>query len=241
MGVTSIFGRKEKIPCSAAVVLAAGKSERMGSDKILADLAGIPVIVRTLLKFQKSDYISEIVVVTHETKINEISQLCSAYNLDKVSKVVSGGKSRTESAFLGVSAVNSKSKIISVHDGARPLVSDRIIKDVVCSAMKYMAAVPSIPVTDTVKIVDDNGIVNGSIDREHLFALQTPQAFDADVIKGALSSAVNKKLELTDDCSAVELLGGVIHTVPGDAENIKLTYPSDFLLAESIIKSNGGL
>ncbi len=230
------LGRREQKPSCAAVVLAAGGSVRMGSDKILAKLGEIPVLARTLRPFQNCEYISEIVVVTSAEKLMEVTELCREYNIGKVSKVVSGGKTRAESALTGVSEVSARAELIAVHDGARPLVTEDLIRRTVEAASKKMAAVPAIRSTDTLKIAGVDGAIVGTVDRESTWRIQTPQVFKADLIKGALTKAMKQGLPLTDDSSAMDLLGVKTYIVEGDEENIKLTRPLDLLLAAAILR-----
>ena len=231
--------KKEETPHCSAVIVAAGSSQRMGSDKLLYNLGIMPVLVRTLLAFQDCALVDEIVVVTRMEKIVEVAALCKKYRIDKTSKVISGGATRMESALAGVSEVNRKAKLIAIHDGARPLLSVELIENTVRAAAKYRAAVPAIKSVDTLKLVDDGETVAGSVDREHVLRVQTPQVFEADLIKGALTFAAEKKLPLTDDCSAAEILGVKAYVVPGEEDNIKLTTPRDMLFAAAILKDRG--
>ena len=136
-----------------------------------------------------------------------------------------------------MSEVEPKLELIAIHDGARPLVTVELIERTIRAAQAYHAAVPVIPSTDTLKIVDAKGFVAGTVDRASTFRVQTPQVFKAEFIKGALTKAMEKELPLTDDCSAVEMMGVKTVTVPGDEDNIKLTTPRDMILAEAILKA----
>lgn len=231
--------KKEETPHCSAVILAAGSSQRMGSDKLLHNLGIMPVLARTLLAFQDCDLVDEIVVVTRMEKIMEVAGLCKKYRIEKASKVISGGATRMESALAGVSEVKSRAKLIAIHDGARPLVSVELIERTIRAAAQYKAAVPAVKSVDSLKLVDDKDTVTGSVDREQVLRVQTPQVFEADLIKGALSYAAGKKLPLTDDCSAAELMGIKAHVVPGEEDNIKLTTPRDMLFAAAILKDRG--
>ena len=230
--------KEETLHCSA-VIVAAGSSQRMGSDKLLHNLGIMPVLARTLLAFQDCDLVDEIVVVTRMEKIMEVAGLCKKYRIEKASKVISGGATRMESALAGVSEVKSRAKLIAIHDGARPLVSVELIERTIRAAAQYKAAVPAVKSVDSLKLVDDKDTVTGSVDREQVLRVQTPQVFEADLIKGALSYAAGKKLPLTDDCSAAELMGIKAHVVPGEEDNIKLTTPRDMLFAAAILKDRG--
>lgn len=231
--------KKEETPNCSAVIVAAGSSQRMGSDKLLHNLGIMPVLARTLLAFQDCDLVDEIVVVTRMEKIMEVAGLCKKYRIEKASKVISGGATRMESALAGVSEVKSRAKLIAIHDGARPLVSVELIERTIRAAAQYKAAVPAVKSVDSLKLVDDKDTVTGSVDREQVLRVQTPQVFEADLIKGALSYAAEKKLPLTDDCSAAELMGIKAHVVPGEEDNIKLTTPRDMLFAAAILKDRG--
>ncbi len=238
--IKGLFCEKDKTPRCAAVIVAAGSSERMGSDKLTAQLGGMPVLARTLRAFENCALITEIVVVTRADRIEEIAALCKEYGISKASKVLSGGATRVESALVGVSEVDSRRGLIAIHDGARPLVTCELIERTVLAAKEHYAAVPVIPSTDTLKAVDGKGFVIGTVDRATTFRVQTPQVFKADFIKGALTKAMEKNLPLTDDCSAVEMLGVKTVTVPGDEDNIKLTTPRDMILAEALLKAREG-
>lgn len=231
--------KKEETPHCSAVIVAAGSSQRMGSDKLLHNLGIMPVLARTLLVFQDCELVDEIVVVTRMEKLEEVADLCKKYRIEKASKVICGGATRMESALAGVSEVKKKAKLIAIHDGARPLVSVELIENTVRAAAKYKAAVPAIKSVDTLKLAEDGETVTGSLDRELVLRVQTPQVFDADLIKGALTFAAEKKLPLTDDCSAAELMGVKARIVPGEEDNIKLTTPRDMLFAAAILKDRG--
>ncbi len=235
--ITELFREKEKDPRCSAVIVAAGSSERMGSDKLTAELGGMPVLARTLRTFEACPLVADIVVVTRADRIEEIAELCRSFGISKVSKVLSGGATRVESALVGVSEAEPKLELIAIHDGARPLVTVELIERTIRAAQAYHAAVPVIPSTDTLKIVDAKGFVAGTVDRASTFRVQTPQVFKAEFIKGALTKAMEKELPLTDDCSAVEMMGVKTVTVPGDEDNIKLTTPRDMILAEAILKA----
>ena len=218
----------------SAVILGGGSSSRMGGeDKLAAMLDGRTVLAWSLRAFQACDFIQEIILVTHTG--GERNAYLSCDGCDKVTRVVHGGNSRTSSAYQGVMAADPGAEIILIHDGARPLVSEAVIRAAVEGAEKYGAALPAVAVTDTVKL-RENGFVAATLDRETLFAAQTPQAFRSELIKAALTDAVEKGLELTDDCSAVERLGMKVRLVEGDSLNRKITVPSDLIVAEALIR-----
>ena len=237
MGFFSKFWRKpaQQQPVASAVILAAGASTRMeGLDKIFAPILGVPALARTLAAFQSSPAIDEIVVVTRLEHVGDAGELCKTYGLDKVRRILRGGDSRLASALIGVGEVRRDAELIAIHDGARPLVSLRVIADAVARAAQCHAAVPAIPVHDTVKVGVD-GYIWETPRRETLFAAQTPQVFQADLIKAALTRCKEKQLEITDDASAVEQLGVRVALTEGDRQNIKLTTREDIFLAEAIL------
>lgn len=239
MSLDRIFKRKNKQPRCSAVIVAAGSAQRMGVDKTMMELGCMPVLARTLLAFENCASVDEIIVVTRMEKAEEVAALCKKFGVTKVSKVIRGGKTRTESALAGVSEVRKSAKLIVIHDGARPLVTEELITRVVDAAAAHMAAIPVIKLMDTLKSVDENGVVCGGVDRESTVRVQTPQAFDADLIKGALTKAVKDEVTLTDDCSAMELMGIKTYTVDGDEDNIKLTTPRDLDIALFILQKRG--
>ena len=239
MNIKELFKKKQETPHCSAVLVAAGSGERMGSDKLFLDLGGVPVLLRALQPFQDSECVDEIIIVTRTEKLSEVSDLCHENGFTKVSKVVSGGATRTESALAGVSEVDSKCKLIAIHDAARPFITTDLITSLVECAAQYLGAVPAIRCTDTIRIVDDEGVITGDTDRNYAVQIQTPQVFDADIIKGALSYAVTHDIALTDDSSAAKMMGVKVHTVPGDPDNIKLTVPDDLVKGAAILKSRG--
>ena len=155
--------------------------------------------------------------------------------MSKVTAVVCGGSSRQESVHLGLNALPKGTKLAAVHDGARPLVSWQVIDRVVRAANTYGGAAPAIPVKDTIKVVK-GGLVESTPDRASLQAVQTPQVFDFDLLRGALKKAEEDKAQVTDDCSAVERLGMKIKIVEGDERNLKVTTPLDLKIAELLLE-----
>ena len=217
-----------------AVIVAAGNASRMGGiDKVMAELDGEPMIVRTVRTFQSCDAIKEIVIVTREDLIMPIMKLCA--DLDKVKAVVAGGASRAESVMLGLGALSNQVKLAAIQDGARPLITHEVIDRTVRAAHSYGAAAPAIPVKDTIKVVA-GGVVTGTPERKTLQAVQTPQVFDLDLLKGALKKAFTDGAEITDDCSAVERMGMSVKIVEGDERNIKVTTPMDLAIAKLLLE-----
>ena len=208
MGLLSLFRRKkEEPPTCSVVIVAAGSAQRMeGIDKVLAPLGELPVLVHTLYAFQDCPAVDEVVVVTREDLLVEVGRLCKAFNLDKVRKVVVGGQERIHSVQAGLEEVDPEAGLIAIHDGARPLVSQEILRDVVARASLTGAAAPAVALVDTIKRTE-NGQTAETVDRSQLWAVQTPQVFEAGLIKAATKKALEDGELLTDDCGSVERLG----------------------------------
>ena len=224
-------------PFCTMVVLAAGSSKRMGRDKLMMEVGGVPVLVRSLQAMQNCAAVDELIVVTRTSRLEEIAALRDRYGLTKMTKVVVGGMTRAESSLAGVLAASNRATLIGIHDAARPLVTDDIITETIQAAKKSRAAAPGIPVRDTVKRTA-GGVITP--ERASLTAIQTPQVFQADLIKAALTNAMRKHLAITDDCSAVEQLRVKPVVTQGSDENLKITTPIDIELAESILRRRGG-
>ncbi len=243
MGLIETYKRlkKEEKPLTCgAVVLGAGSAQRMGFDKMTVMLDRQPVLVRAVNAFQLSPLIEEIVVVTKTDRIEEIADLCRQYNLTKVSAVVCGGKTRTESALAGVMALKKDCRLTAIHDGARPLVSQALIEACIRKASIQYAAIPVVRSTDTLRGIDEKGALTGIYDRDKIVRVQTPQVFQTELVKGALSDAVQKGLTFTDDATAVERLGMKIQAVEGEEDNLKLTTPQDLVIAQGILERRKG-
>ena len=226
--------RKRKRVCTAVIVAAGNASRMRGTDKIMAPLNGEPVICHTVRAFQECSFVQHIVIVTRDDLLDAISKICVQQGFTKVSKVISGGSDRTESVLNGLSCVPEKTTLVAVHDGARPLVTQKVIDAAVSKAIQTGAAAPAVPVKDTVKIASGS-IVLDTPDRSSLFAVQTPQVFDYDLLRGALNYARDNDISVTDDCSAVEHIGMRIHLVEGGEDNIKITTPLDLDIAAMIL------
>ena len=229
-------GMRKVLPLKrcGAVIVAAGSASRMGGiDKVMAPLGGEPMIVKTVRAFQNCEAIAEIIIVTRQDLVAPIQELCR--EMDKVRAVVTGGASRQESVWLGLNAFSGKIQLAAVHDGARPLISWELIDRTVRAANSYGAAAPAIPVKDTIK-VEQGGLVESTPDRSHLRAVQTPQVFDFDLLRGALQKAREDGAAVTDDCSAVERLGMKIRLVEGEERNLKVTTPLDLKIAELLLE-----
>lgn len=226
--------KKLRLPPCAAVIVAGGSSERFGSDKLFAEIGGKPVLGMTIEAFARAECIQEIVLVVREAILDRAARLARAYGGGKVRLVVPGGETRVLSSYAGVMSVSKRAKLIAIHDGARPLVSEAVIEDAVWAAHCHLAAAPAIAVRDTIKIAYD-GVVAETPERSSLFAVQTPQVFQADIIRAALVNAAQKNLSVTDDCAAAEAIGTPITLTIGSEENIKITTPFDLAMANLIV------
>lgn len=223
-----------KLRRCGAVIVAAGNASRMGgTDKIMANLGGRPVIARTVAAFQECDAVAEIVIVTREDLIQAVASACQGFS--KVTAVVAGGKTRQESVHLGLNALSKECRLAAIHDGARPMASWELVDRVIRAANTYGAAAPAIGVKDTIKLAEGR-VIQSTPDRKKLFAVQTPQVFDFDLLRGALAKAKQDGAELTDDCSAVERMGMKIKLVEGDERNLKITTPLDLKIAQMLLE-----
>ena len=218
--------------CTAVIVAAGTASRMLGIEKMLVPLGGKPVLRRSLEALAASDRIDRIYVVTREDLLQTVESLCR--DEPKFCGAVLGGDTRTASVLRGLKAVG-EAELVAIHDGARPLVTEAEIERTVDAAELYGAAAPAIPVHDTIKRVRD-GFVVDTPDRSTLFAVQTPQIFETELLRSALAEAEAKRISLTDDCSAVEAMGLPVYLTEGSRENLKITVPTDLILAEAILK-----
>lgn len=229
--------RDRRRPFCTAIIAAAGRSERMnGENKLFVDLAGAPVLMRTLCAVDQANLVDEIIVATREDLLLEVADLCSRAGLRKSVRVVKGGASRTESVLAAAMEADPRAELLAVHDGARPLVRPEEFDDLIRRGGDTFAVAPAVPLTDTVKTADETGRVLSTPDRSTLYAVRTPQVFQKDILKAALQSALDAEVAVTDDCAAVERLGKEVYLTSGDPENIKITTPFDLVVAEAILK-----
>lgn len=233
-----IFGRERRAyPYCAAVIAAAGSSQRYGGEnKLLQMLDDMPVLAHTLRAVDAAAHVDEIVIAAREEDLLPYAELCRTYGIRKPVKVIVGGATRTESVLRAALEANGEARLIAVQDGARPLVRPEMIDALIEKAAACDAIAPAVAVRDTIKISDDGRTVRETPERSTLFAVQTPQVFDAAVLKAALQSALTEDAGVTDDCSAVEHIGKVVYLTEGDEENIKITTPVDLILAEALLR-----
>ena len=233
-------GGQPPLFCSA-VVPAAGSSRRMGGEnKLFAQVGGMAVLARTVMALAGSELIGEIIVATREEELMTAADLCRACGVEKPLKLVVGGATRLESVVKALEECDPRATLAAVHDGARPLVTVDVIDEAVRRAAECYAAAPAVPVKDTIKEAGEDGVVTATPDRSRLFAVQTPQVFDMDLLKGALKAALDAGITLTDDCGAVERLGKQVVLTKGSYENIKITTPEDLILAQAIWDNRNG-
>lgn len=230
------MNRKE--PFVSAVIVCAGNSTRMGLNKSkqFIDLLGNPAVYYTLLAFENSLSVKEIVIVCRECDKADFQSIVAKYGFTKVIAIVNGGETRSLSVKNGIDATSEKATHIAIHDGARCLITTNEIEKVILSALLTGASALGVKVKDTIKVVNDDETIKDTPDRSTLRAIQTPQVFDKDKYIKFLENAKNDAVDFTDDCKLFEYFGEKVTVVDGLYTNIKLTTQDDIILAESILK-----
>lgn len=228
-------GKPDHRPVTAAVIVAAGASARMGSPKQFIPLRGVPVIAYTLSAFEQASSIDEIVLVARQEHILQYYDIAKSYEIRKLTQIIPGGNSRQASAARGVSACHGNTAFFAVHDGARPLIRPEIIDAVAAAAYWDRAAAAAVRVKDTVKVSDENGFITATPDRRFLWNVQTPQIFERNLYLDALKQAVRQGRDYTDDCQLAEAAGYPVRLVESDYRNIKITTPEDVSMAETLL------
>jgi 2-C-methyl-D-erythritol 4-phosphate cytidylyltransferase len=232
----------------AAIIVAAGKSQRMGGvDKQLRTIGGLPVLVRTVAVFEACPDVDAIVLVINPDNMVGAAELRTDYGWKKVRVMVPGGERRQDSVSAGLAAVVRLAKEeggfewVAVHDGARPLLTPELISRGLEAAQEVGAAIAALPATDTVKRVDGSNMITGTLDRGSLWLAQTPQVFRTSLLANAyeLLAQHEESLEATDCARIVELSGRPVKVYEGERTNIKITTPLDLLIAEAILKGQG--
>lgn len=227
------YAEPEKLP---VIIVAAGSSSRMkGINKLFLDIGGMPLVVKTLMAFEQSPHISKIILVTSEENILKLQRLCDEYKITKTSDITMGGENRFSSVLNGIEMLDCDDKKVLIHDAARPFIDDKVIGNVCVALQNFDAAVCAVPVKDTVKIVDENGFVTTTPDRNTLYAAQTPQGVDVNLYKIAADKIADKN-SITDDASVMEAGGYKVKMVIGDYKNIKVTTPEDVLVARAMLE-----
>ncbi len=227
---------------SVSVIIACGgNSSRMeGINKQLAEICGIPVVIRSMLAFEAIDEVTEIIAAAREKDIPEIERLAKEYNVTKFRLAVSGGETRQQSVFNAFMQTDKATRYIAVHDGARPLVSPEHIRKCIKDASVFGGAILGVPVKDTLKVVN-GGLITDTPDRRSLYAAQTPQIFRRDVYVKGINFARDHELDFTDDCQLAEAVGVKICVSPSDHTNIKITTREDIDIAEAFLKRRENL
>jgi len=224
---------------NVAIIVAAGRGTRAGGDepKQFRALAGVPLIIHTLRRFEACGAVDEIVLVA---PVEETTSRVAAYRdeLKKLARIVEGGATRTASVWRGLEFLNAgEVEIVAVHDGARPFVSPEEIERTMRAAVESGAAILCAPVVDTIKVCDA-GRITYTLPRENLRRALTPQCFRYELLRRAYEHARAEGVEATDDGALVEMLGAHVAVVEGNARNIKITRPEDFALAEVLLKES---
>ena len=224
----------------SAIIPAAGKGKRMGGSvsKQFLSIDDKPVLIHTLERINSLKIIDEIILVLPEDKVEwGEKKVKRKYGINKLSKVIKGGKERQDSVYDGLKEVDKNSDVVVVHDGVRPFFYSKIIKEAIPFLKIFDGVIEALPINDTVKKVSERGIVLKTLEREKLYRAQTPQIFNYSILRKAFNRASDKKYYATDESGLVESIGGKIKILTGSRYNIKITNPDDLFLAEVIIKN----
>ena len=221
-----------------AVIVAAGSSKRMGVDvdKLFLEVQGLPVVGHTWKKFDAHQLVGEIIIVVREDSLKAFEHLALNLNLKKSYRFVNGGDERQDSVLNGISAVCGGSRIIVIHDGARPCVDKEIITNTIKAAEQGGAAVAASKIVDSIKLSDGEGRISQNIDRTNLWSVQTPQAFKTDIIVAAMKAVADERTLVTDDTSACELIGQAVVLIESKNPNPKVTTESDLAFVSFLLE-----
>ncbi len=230
------MNKTDNVGTVSAVIVAAGNATRMKKDKMLLPLDGIPCICRTLLAFEKAETVKEIIVVTRPDLIPVIDDYAVEYGISKYSCAVEGGSCRQESAAKGFFASDMNCSFIAVHDGARPLISSEEINGVNRDAFAFGCAICGTKVKDTVKVLDSDGFICETLDRNSLVAVSTPQTFSKKIYAEMVEAFKESFVKFTDDSGMAEALGYKVKLFNCSYSNIKITTPEDVFVAENILQ-----
>ncbi len=231
---------------SDAIIVSAGKGQRLGGvrKKQFLSLGGKPILSHTLASFERCPLIRFILVVVGEEDLEYcLKEVIEPYHYQKVLKIIPGGKRRQDSVKKGIEALPEDTEIVVIHDGVRPFVTEEMIEASIEEATRSGAAVVGVPVKDTIKMATSDGIVLHTLERSSLWQVQTPQAFQASILRKAYFTPALEEMSVPDDATLVERLGIKVHLLPGSYSNIKITTQEDLMLAQLILqmasKSNG--
>lgn len=219
---------------TTAIIVAAGSSKRMGFNKLLAPLAGEPVLRRTLGAFQKCAAVDEIIVVAGDAVRAEV-EVWRTSDLNKIVKIIPGGAERHLSVYAGLQASKPACDIVAVHDGARPLITPNQITRCIEAARTQAAIACARPMTETLKRCDSDGRITDSIDRANAWIMETPQVFHRDLLLRAYDAVIRDKVHVTDEVSAVQHLGEPVFVIENTEPNPKITFPADIVLARRFV------
>ena len=219
-----------------AIIVAAGSSQRMGFDKLFAEVDGKPLVWHSIAAFEQTESVTDIILVGRAERLSDYEKVVEIDRFEKVSAVIPGGVRRQDSVRCGLEQLGAATEFVAVHDAARPLVSPKLIEQIFQLARTHGGAASASPVIDTLKRVDADRVVTGGIDRAGLFAVQTPQIFRRDLLEKACQAIFESGIEVTDEISAVERVGGKIVLVPNEEPNFKITYSADLPLAEFVLQ-----
>ena len=222
---------------TTAVIVAAGKSERMGGsvDKAFLSLGSKPVIAYSMMTFEACPDIDAIVLVVRKDQLIAAKGVSQMFGCRKVTAIVAGGASRQTSVRNGLAACDPETKIVCVHDGARPCVTSALIAETIKSAKRTGSGVAATKVTDTVKYVERGQVITSTLDRDKVWTVQTPQTFKFDLLNRALDAAEKSGDKFTDEASAVEKIGESVHLIPTPFPNIKITVSEDISIASLLL------
>ncbi|MBE6661987.1 MAG: 2-C-methyl-D-erythritol 4-phosphate cytidylyltransferase [Ruminococcaceae bacterium] len=234
--VRSVFGRPKKSHYTTAIIVAGGSSSRMGDgiSKQMLKLRGIPVIVHTLLAFERANSVDEIVIAAKKEELALYQTLAKDYGITKLKKVVMGGETRQASVKNAFSAISDKTAFVSIHDGARCLITPEEIDRINAAAYASGAAAAAVRVEETVKS-EKSGLIEKTLDRDHIWLARTPQVFGVNIYQTALAIAARDGVTVTDDCALVENIDYRIRLVECSKRNIKITTQEDIPLAAAIL------
>lgn len=218
----------------AVIIPAAGSGSRSGQSipKQYVELAGAPVLAHTLRAFSRFPECTEIIVAIDE-EWRTVAERC-AEGLPNV-RFITGGAERQHSIANALATLAGAPDLVLVHDAARPCVSRALVERVIAKALEHGAAIPALPINETVKRVDADGVIAQTVPRASLHAAQTPQGFERELLRRAYNHAAATGITATDDSSLVEALGHAVHVVDGEPANIKITVPDDFTRAEQCL------
>ena len=225
-------------PICTAVIVAAGKGKRMGTEisKQFLPLRGKEILTHTVEKFEAAKEIRDIVLVTGQDSLQDVRDMVQEYNWKKVVSVVAGGKERQDSVWNGLQAVSEDTEIVLIHDGVRPFVTEEILNDSIETAMEMGGCVAGVPAKDTIKVCNEENIAVATPDRSTLWQIQTPQTFRRELILQAYMQAKEDGFVGTDDASLAEHSGYPVKVIMGSYRNIKITTREDLLVGEAFLK-----